>query len=611
MRSDRPFVRAALLKALYTCVIAFATASGVYAQWTVINLHPAGATQSEAYGIFDGQQVGMCIVGSNAHASLWSGSAGSWVDLHPAGATSSEAHGVGGGQQVGYGAVGGVYRAFLWSGTPGSVVDLSPPWSTFSRAFGVSGGQQAGETSADGSVRASLWTGSAASWVDLTPAVAAGAVLLGISEGKQVGVAFVGSTACASLWSGTAASWVNLHPAVATDSEVLGVGGGQQVGHASVGGYAHASLWSGTSASWVDLHPAVASESRAVGANGGQQVGYATVDDARRASLWSGTAASWADLHAFLPASYLWSQATGIWRDAAGVTYIVGYGNNTATGRVEALMWRSPVGPYTLRVRSANPATGIPMTVWTPDINGLKNASTSFDRIYNAGTNASITAPLSVGTQWFDRWEKDGSIMPGPHRTITVAMDAHHTIKAIYAMRTTLTVASQNPNAGVPISVWTADKNGLTSGSTQFIRTYSQGTTVSLTAPSVVGNSSFRRWNLDGAPWQSTRTVSLPMGADHTLTAVYVAGQTLTVNSTTTSVPVTVWNTDIFGRRNGTTNFTRVYATGGTASVTVPAQVGGKPFVRWEKDGVAVPGTSRTVTVTMDAGHTINAVYAP
>lgn len=280
-------------------------------------------------------------------------------------------------------------------------------------------------------------------------------------------------------------------------------------------------------------------------------------------------------------------------------------------GQAHAVLLTPTTGLFRLGIRSLNPATGVPMTVWTTDINGRRSASTSFDRLYNSGTNASVTSPLSVGNQWFERWEKDGLIIPGPHRTITVMMDGPHTIKAVYRTRRTLTVASQNPNSGVPISVWTVDKNGQSSGNTQFLRTYTQGTTVSLTAPSVVGNSSFRRWNLDGAPWQATHTVSLPMGTDHTVTAVYVAGQTLTVNSATPNVTVTVWNTDIFGRRDGTTSFTRIYATGGTASLTVPALVGGKPFVRWEKDGVAVSGTSRTVTVTMDAAHTVNAVYAP
>ena len=67
--------------------------------WSVVNLHPAGATESQAYGVGGGQQVGYAVVGGVGRASLWTGSAASWVDLNPAGATYSYAYGVYGGQQ--------------------------------------------------------------------------------------------------------------------------------------------------------------------------------------------------------------------------------------------------------------------------------------------------------------------------------------------------------------------------------------------------------------------------------------------------------------------------------------------------------------------------------
>src|SRR5262249_20194601 len=54
-----------------------------------IQLHPAGADSSSAWGITGTQQVGGVSFGPSAHASLWHGTAASWVDLHPVGATSS------------------------------------------------------------------------------------------------------------------------------------------------------------------------------------------------------------------------------------------------------------------------------------------------------------------------------------------------------------------------------------------------------------------------------------------------------------------------------------------------------------------------------------------
>ena len=51
------------------------------------------------------------------------------------------------------------------------------------------------------------------------------------------------------------------------------------------------------------------------------------------------------------------------------------------------------------------------------------------------------------------------------------------------AMAKTLTVASSNPNSGVAITVSPNDRNGQGNGSTQFTRSYTSNTVVSLTAP--------------------------------------------------------------------------------------------------------------------------------
>ena len=107
-------------------------------------------------------------------ASLWSGTAASWVDLNPAGSTQSSAYAVSGGQQAGLATVGGAFHASLWSGTAASWVDLNPAGSTQSYAFGVSGGQQAGSALVGGVYRASLWSGTAVSWEDLSAFLPAG-----------------------------------------------------------------------------------------------------------------------------------------------------------------------------------------------------------------------------------------------------------------------------------------------------------------------------------------------------------------------------------------------------------------------------------------------------
>lgn len=310
------------------------------AQWTVINLHPDGATASQAWGVDGEQQAGGATVDGVPRAGIWSGTAASWVDLRPAGDPYSYAFGASGGQQVG--------RAFehaaLWSGSAASWVDLAPVGTGSSLARGVGDGQQVGYAYVGSTYHyhASLWSGSAASWVDLNPAGMNRSQAYGVSCGQQVGVAEDGGNIeHASLWSGTHASWVDLHPAGAMASYATSISGGQQVGGASLGGGVyHASLWNGTAASWVDLNPAGATNSSAEGVSGGLQVGTAYVGGINRASLWNGTAASWVDLHQFLTSDFSASEARGIRHDATGV-YVVGIAWTTS-GYPRAVMWINP-----------------------------------------------------------------------------------------------------------------------------------------------------------------------------------------------------------------------------------------------------------------------------
>ena len=150
-----------------SAAVLMAAASTTNAQWTVVNLHPVGATNSQAWRVGGGQQVGYAGFGGQHRASLWRGTAASWVDLNPAGVIASNAYGVDGGQQAGSASGGGVGRASLWTGTAGSWVDLNPAGLTDSLAFGMHGSQQAGTALVGGYAHASLWSGTAASRVDL------------------------------------------------------------------------------------------------------------------------------------------------------------------------------------------------------------------------------------------------------------------------------------------------------------------------------------------------------------------------------------------------------------------------------------------------------------
>jgi len=292
--------------------------SAAHAQWTFTSLNPADAPGSLGYDVSDGQQVGTSLLSGVWRASLWSGTAESWVDLNPTGSTQSTAFAISGGQQVGEARFGGVDRASLWSGTAASWVDLSPVGATDSRAQGIGGGQQVGFARLDGILRASLWTGTAASRVDLHPTGSIGSLAYDTNGAQQVGWAAVNGTGDhrASLWSGTAASWVDLAPVGSNYSYANAIDGDTPTDH-----------------------PYATSEAR--DAFGGQQVGYAFVNDELRASLWSGSGASWVDLSAYLPADYIQSEAFGISSDGVNI-YITGFGHRGG-GVVEAWMLTQPV----------------------------------------------------------------------------------------------------------------------------------------------------------------------------------------------------------------------------------------------------------------------------
>lgn len=336
------------VKRLKMCAAAAAVLWGgvsvAHGQWTVTSLHPAGAAESRALAVADGQQVGFVRFGTQQNASLWSGTAASWIDLHPAGAVRSIAKSVNNGQQAGEVVVSdGAGHASVWSGTAASWVDLNPAGSGGSSASGTSGTQQVGEASVGVTSGACLWNGTAASWIALGGSNSAAYATSGTQQVGRTGDH-------ASLWSGTTASHVDLHPGVALRSFAIAIGDGQQGGYVQVGNpsffyTSYASLWTGTAASWVNLHVGESIDGSGVAAvRGGYQVGNISsyTEGWFHAALWRGTAASWVDLHAFVSLDYFNSAATGVFVDGTTL-YVTGYGIKVEFGPSEALLWSRPI----------------------------------------------------------------------------------------------------------------------------------------------------------------------------------------------------------------------------------------------------------------------------
>src|SRR6266404_3379748 len=190
--------------------------------------------------------------------------------------------------------------------------------------------------------------------------------------------------------------------------------------------------------------------------------------------------------------------------------------------------------------------------------------------------------------------------------------DTNFTI--VSSQTSTLTVDSSNPASGVSVTVSPNDNSGQGSGVTQFTRVYNTNTNVSLTAPSTAAGNNFQKWQLDGVDLSTSLTASLAMGANHTMTAVYVTAppptRTLTVASSNPSsgVGITVSPNDNNGQGNGATQFTRVYNNNTVVNLTAPLTAGGNNFQKWQLDGVDFT-TFITATFGMGTDHTMTAVY--
>lgn len=172
----------------------------------------------------------------------------------------------------------------------------------------------------------------------------------------------------------------------------------------------------------------------------------------------------------------------------------------------------------------------------------------------------------------------------------------------------TLTVASSNPNSGVAITVTPNDNNGQGNGTTQFTRTYNDGTHVTLIAPSTTtGGNEFNNWT--GCDSSLGTTCNVTMSADKTVTAAYVTPtRTLTVASSNpnSGVSITVSPNDNNSQGNGTTQFTRTYNNNTSVTLTAPSTAGGNNFSSWSGCDSS-SGTTCNVSMSTDA--TVTATF--
>lgn len=324
-----------------------AAASAAHGQWLVLFPYDNGAFGSHACGVSYNQAVGNVEpIPGVSQATIWIDPGNHQpVSLDPVGATYGYVSGTDGTQVGAVRINGGATRASLWHGTASSWVDLSPPGTTDSWAYVVNQLLQVGYATVSGRNHASLWSGNAASWIDLNPSGANASCAYATGDGQQVGQATWDATPTepgyqhAGLWSGTAASWVDLNPLAASGSRALGVSAAEQCGVAFADGGEWPGLWHGTPESWIDLTPTGSTGGVAYATDIGEQVGFVTIDGQSHAALWSGSASSWVDLHAMLPPGYVSSEARAIWHDYIGRTWVVGFAREVGTLNEHAFFW--------------------------------------------------------------------------------------------------------------------------------------------------------------------------------------------------------------------------------------------------------------------------------
>ncbi|MGH9875098.1 MAG: S8 family serine peptidase [Pyrinomonadaceae bacterium] len=85
----------------------------------------------------------------------------------------------------------------------------------------------------------------------------------------------------------------------------------------------------------------------------------------------------------------------------------------------------------TLTVASANPNTGVNITVSPNDNNSLGNGTTQFTRLYDISSVVNLTAPATAAGSDFVKWQRDG-VDFSTNQATSVTMDINHTMTAVY-----------------------------------------------------------------------------------------------------------------------------------------------------------------------------------
>ncbi len=201
-----------------------------------------------------------------------------------------------------------------------------------------------------------------------------------------------------------------------------------------------------------------------------------------------------------------------------------------------------PPTAYALTVNSANPTTGVAMTVSPADNNGATNGTASFTRTYNSGAAVTVTAPATAGNNTFTSWS---GCTTASTVTCKVTLSANTTVIATYSSPKTTPTVTVTPSSFAITTAQTLSVAVTISGGTG-----NPVPTGSVTLSS--GSYSSAATTLSSG----AATVNLPAGS------LAVGSDTLTASYTPDSVSSSAYNT-----ANGTSSAVIVTAVATTIAV--------------------------------------------
>jgi hypothetical protein len=179
-----------------------------------------------------------------------------------------------------------------------------------------------------------------------------------------------------------------------------------------------------------------------------------------------------------------------------------------------------------------------PVGVWDTTLGDqfwvLGAANTLDSGLLNAA-NSSVNIPLAAGgslklfaADFVNGSFPSGLFTPGSVFTLNVnfsdgsSASGNVTIGGGGGQTSVLTIATTNPASGVSIGVSPNDVSNQGAGSSQFTRTFNNGTSVTLTAPTSAGGNTFSSWT--GCDATSVNICVVNVNSNRTVTANYTTG---------------------------------------------------------------------------------------